>query len=279
MSWRVAESTDLTNILDYLDSVEAYAIQIYSYFIHKKSFKFPHKHEAIVLIDSRLDRVNGVIVISKRGIIYPRFETRDLVSKSDLIKIMANIQVTIHGVVGIKEDVDFFDSIIFRRIRKINRYIYYTLTHSLKRAPTPGNVIVAKESDHSSLLPLEIEYQREEVIVEDRDLNKRAVSEALKRKLIEDDLYYIKDKNLIVSKGGTTFRSKNFVLLGGIFTWKRLRNQGLSRKLLNGLISDQIKKGYTPALFVKDTNKPALHLYEKVGFEKKYLYQINYYKR
>lgn len=279
MSWRVAKAGDLNNIVQYLDRVESFAIQIYSFFISSGKLRFPNRLEAIVLINSYKSGINGIILVSQRGIIYPRFESRDSVTKEDLIKLMATIQVTIHGVVGTKDDVNFFDTIIFRRIRQINTYQYYTLPGAFPIASLNRDVIKANSSDHTSLLPLEIEYQREEVIVEESDLNKKAVSEALKRKLIEDDVYYIKRNKLVVTKGGTTFRSRRWVLLGGIFTWRRLRNQGLSTLLLKGLISDQLQKGYSPALFVKDSNIPAKHLYEKIGFTKPIPYQINYYKR
>lgn len=279
MSWEIASDSDLNRIVKYLNSNESQVIQIYSSFLTNKGIKFPSKYEAIVLIDNLGCDINGIILISKRGIIYPRFEDRSQLVKDQLIKIMATIKVTIHGVVGLKEDVNFLDSIIFRRIRQVNNYYYYTHKNNHINITLENDIYKAKPKDYSSLLPLEIEYQREEVIVEESDLNKKAVGEALKRKLIDDDIYFIRDRNIIVSKAGTTFRSRNYVLLGGIFTWNPLRKKGLSTRLLNYLIMDQEKKGYTPALFVKVNNPGAIKLYSKVGFTNPVEYQINYYKR
>lgn len=279
MSWEIASDRELNKIVNYLNSIESEVIQIYSTFITNKGIKFPPKYEAIVLVENKGKDINGIILISKRGIIYPRFEERSQQAKDELIKLMATIKVTIHGVVGLKDDVTFFDSIIFRRIRQVNSYFYYTYKNNYKNVTLENDIFKAKPKDYNSLLPLEIEYQREEVVVEESDLNKKAVGEALKRKLIDDDIYFIRDKNLIVSKAGTTFRSRNYVLLGGIFTWNPLRNRGLSTRVLNYLIMDQTKKGYTPALFVKVGNPGAIKLYLKVGFTNPVQYQINYYKR
>ena len=193
---------------------------------------------------------------------------------------MAKIKFTTHGVVGLSEDVNYFNSLISKRIRGINNY-KILCRDSDEKLPEDSNLYIYKAdmTDLKKLAELEYEYQIEEVLLKPGDLNRRAIYENFKKKLKKDDIYYLNDplRALPLSKGGTTFKSLNYTLIGGVYTRKEMRNNGFSRHLLSYLINDQLNKGYRSALFVKDSNRPALHLYKKLGFNDAHSYQINYY--
>lgn len=282
MPWKIATNEDIDLIIEYLKKDEWLSVQILSLFIENNKITFPKETKIINLIKTNGIKLEGIISISSNGLIYPRIE-KNLKTQSDkneLIKLLATIKFMTHGVVGLKEDVEFLDSVIFKPIRHINRYIlmhresvdYFDKTSSI-------DVLKASVKHHHSLLPLELEYQREEVIISEVDFNKKALSFNFKKKLQNNDIYFISNGKMPICKGGTTYKSLNYTLLGGIFTWANLRNRGLSTRLLKFLINDQLNIGFKCALFVREENHTAIHLYNKLGFIDNRKYQINYYKR
>ncbi|MBN2617780.1 MAG: GNAT family N-acetyltransferase [Spirochaetales bacterium] len=281
MVWAIANKFDLAKIIDFLLINEWIHIQAISPFCSGYGYEFPTASSNIVLIKKNNGEVNGVIVISNKGLIYPVLEEETRLStneKKELIKLLTQINVRIHGVIGLKEDVDFIDQVLFKSIRGSLNYII--LKHN-KEIPIKDiikiKVVKANPKDIEKLLPLELEYQKEEVILNISDLNRRAVKENFRNKLKVDDIYYISGKNIPLSKGGTSYKSHNYALIGGVFTWKPERNKGYSTQLLQYMITDLLHRGYISVLFVKKDNKPALHLYEKLNFITPLDYKINYY--
>jgi uncharacterized protein len=58
------------------------------------------------------------------------------------------------------------------------------------------------------------------------------------------------------------------VQLMGVWTAPRDRRRGLSRELLREVCGHLFRKGKTVTLFVNDFNKPAIGLYESLGFKR-----------
>lgn len=283
MSWRVADRPDLDKIIKYLLIDESISIQPLNLFIINGIYRFPRSHNTICLINDKSDSIDGFIAVTSKGLIYPSFSKETINSgseKSTLIKLMATINVRIHGVVGLKEDVNFLDSIIFRRVKARNSYIHLKReSKDLFNIDKDLDIRLANIFDLHKLAPLEIEYQKEEVLISPKDLNRLATIENFKRKINNSDIYYINEKNLPISKAGTSYKSKNYTLVGGVFTWRKKRNLGLSTNVLKYLLNDQQKKGFKAALFVKSENKAAIHLYKKLGFTTPRDYSINYYHK
>ncbi len=281
MSWYISDSEDLTDIICFLEKDEWKHIQVLSEFCSKSGYIYPNKSNVLTIINKEANKVTGLIQITSKGLIYPIFlgSTLNCIqSKKELIKILATINFKIHGIIGLKDDVDFLDSIVFRRIRGINNYILLHRKSLTKFTSNPALIIKKADiKDLNKLVPLEFEYQIEEVLLKPEDLNRRATLENFKNKLKNDDIYFILDKNFPITKGGTTYKSSNYTLIGGVFTWKEKRNSGYSTILLKHLLNEQLQIGYKGALFVKDDNSAALHLYKKLGFIDPLKYKINYY--
>lgn len=284
MPWKVADKRDLNDILSFLLTEESLAIQAISHFIDKKgNFYYPGIHSVIPLVKVENFNINGAIIITSKGLLYPFFSIETLNSiaeKRELIKIIASINVVIHGVIGLEENVDYLDKIIFRRLRGTIHYLYMQReSNSLLNTQKDFNFKIASHHDLNKLAPLEIEYQKEEVILNPADMNRKATIENLRRKILNKNVYFHEENKFPLTKAGTSYRSLNYVLIGGVFTWKEKRNNGLSTELLKHLLNDQLKKGYKGALFVKSDNSAAIHIYEKIGFINPRPYQINYYHR
>lgn len=281
MAWVIGEKKDLEKIISYLLENESECIQALSLYISNDTYKFPKKHNVITLINLYNNTISGIIIITSKGLIYPKFNQHTLYNeneKKQLIKLFAKINVRIHGVIGLDEDVNFMDSVIFRRIKGKNDYILMSRETHEKFKPMSGYKIrKASIFDLNRLAPLEIEYQKEEVLLSPKDLNRPATVENFRRKIISNDIYFLTENSFPLAKAGTSYRSKNYTLIGGVFTWKERRNSGLSTILLKHLLNEQLTKGYKGALFVKTENLAAIHLYEKLGFINPRSYTINYY--
>lgn len=276
MSWVISKKGDYNDIKSFLIKNEWQHIQAASLFTDH----YPSKFEVITLLKRVNNSITSLICLTHRGMIYPIFNRYDLYNpedKDELIRLFARINIRIHGVIGLKDDVEFLDSIIFRRIRgKID----YLLMHreSMDLFPiTDTGLYRATSKDLSSLLPLEYEYQCEEVLLNAKDLNKQATKENFRQKLQTNANYMYKIEDTVVSKASTSQQSFYYTLVGGVFTWKHLRNRGYSTTLLKFLINDQNREGYKSALFVKTENQAAIHIYKKLGFIESLPYKIHYY--
>lgn len=280
MEWKLSNDNDLQDIINFLLNDEWLHIQALSMYIDNGKFFSPNSSNVITIIKRIKGKIDSLVVITSRGLIYPIFSTNTLWNINDkqvLIKIIANINMRVHGVLGLSSDVEFLDSILFNRIRGINNYLI--LHRPIKEILSINkNLNIKKASVHdlNRLIPLEYAYQKEEVLLNPDDLNKRATKENFRNKLKKDDTYYI-DSNIPLAKASTTFKSLNYVLIGGVFTWEEKRSQGYGTELLSYLLNDQLSKGFSGALFVKKDNKAALHIYEKLGFVEEKPYKINYY--
>jgi predicted GNAT family acetyltransferase len=58
------------------------------------------------------------------------------------------------------------------------------------------------------------------------------------------------------------------VQLMGVWTAPEMRRHGLSRTLLREVCGHLARKGKTVTLFVNDFNRPAVSLYESIGFQR-----------
>jgi len=70
----------------------------------------------------------------------------------------------------------------------------------------------------------------------------------------------------IASKCEYSAVTNDAVQLMGVWTDPRFRRQGLSRDLLREVCGHIFRRGKAVTLFVNDFNKPAIALYESLGF-------------
>ncbi len=282
MAWEISDKNDLFEIIKFLRIQEWQHIQATSLYISNFKPVYPKPYKVITLLKKVNNEIHGLISITSLGLIYPVLSSGIAYSPDDrasLIKLLSKIFFRPHGVIGLKRDVDFLDSILLKPIRGVNDYKLLN-RNSLDLFQTDEKYIIKKATlkDLSKLIPMEYEYQKEEVLLDPKDLNKKAIFENFKQKLKIDDIYYLLDRKFPISKAATNYKSMEYTLIGGVFTWKEKRNMGYSTALLKYLINDQSYQKLKTALFVKSSNQAAIHLYDKLGFKNSTEYKINYYK-
>jgi len=80
--------------------------------------------------------------------------------------------------------------------------------------------------------------------------------------------YCVKRNGKIVSAAGTHLKTPQIAHLGSIVTSEAYRRQGLAAACTIALALDLASKGRIISLFVRSDNKPAISMYEKLGFKK-----------
>jgi predicted GNAT family acetyltransferase len=80
--------------------------------------------------------------------------------------------------------------------------------------------------------------------------------------------YCVKQEGRIVSAAGVHLVTPQVTQVGNIVTDEAYRNRGFASACTHALAVGLISKGRAISLFVRTDNAPAIHMYEKLGFQR-----------
>ncbi|HEV7766606.1 MAG TPA: GNAT family N-acetyltransferase [Thermoanaerobaculia bacterium] len=121
--------------------------------------------------------------------------------------------------------------------------------------------------DLEQLVPACAAMHREEVGIDPMDRDAFGYRERI-RELVEKKRSVIRTMDgLIASKCEYSAVTPDTVQLMGVWTDPRYRRRGLSQDLIREVCGHLFHKGKTVTLFVNDFNRPAIALYESLGFQ------------
>lgn len=127
------------------------------------------------------------------------------------------------------------------------------------------------------LLPLQIAYEVEEVLLPGRRANpaasKASLTDSLKNQLVLVAYY----QGEAIGRVATNARGYTYAQIGGVYTDPAWRGRGLARWLMSHLIYRLGENGHGASLFVKPENVAALRLYKRLGFSFESDFRISYY--
>ena len=138
-------------------------------------------------------------------------------------------------------------------------------------------IIRCTEHDMDFLHSLQKDYLKDEVAVPGRTLTDAEVDITLRQILKNQICLAMTVDGEIVAKANTNAIGINCVQIGGVYTHPLYRRNGYARALIQALCNRATRAQKQPVLFVKENNKPALSLYQKLGFEECGRYTIAYY--
>jgi len=127
------------------------------------------------------------------------------------------------------------------------------------------------------LIPLQIAYEKEEVVFDLLTYSEEASILSLKKNLKEQEIFALEVDGRLASKAATNARGKNYVQLGGVFTVKEQRGKGYGKMVVSHFLKAMAALNKKVVLFVKPQNLPAIKLYLSCGFEKIGAYNIQYF--
>jgi len=122
--------------------------------------------------------------------------------------------------------------------------------------------------DLDQLVPACAAMHREEVGIDPLERDALGYRERI-RELVEKKRSVIRTvSGVIASKCEYSAITPDTAQLMGVWTDPRYRRKGLSRELLREVCGHLFHKGKTVTLFVNDFNRPAVALYESLGFQR-----------
>ena len=138
-------------------------------------------------------------------------------------------------------------------------------------------VIQATAADYERLLPLELGYQREEVVPKSFDISDAALGAAFKHELGQGLTFALYDGGRPIAKARVSACGLRHCMLGGVYTIPSERKKGRASFLVRQIIARQSLAFNGFCLYAKQENAAALALYKSLGFEARGEYLLVYY--
>lgn len=138
-------------------------------------------------------------------------------------------------------------------------------------------IVRGMPADAEALLPLQEEYEKEEVIPPGDPFVRKVCLANLAATLERQIVYGVKAGDAFVAKAGTNARGMGWDQIGGVYTVPEYRNRGLAGALVAYTARERMRAGRQVALFVKPGNLAACGAYERVGFAGAGGFRISYY--
>ncbi len=160
----------------------------------------------------------------------------------------------------------------------------YVVMFRTPQAPAPPlsydgefRIVRSGQRDIQSLLPLQLAYEAEEVVIPGKSVNPSFTLSQLRRSLSSQRVLHLMYGDRVVAKAQTNARGMGVEQIGGVYTLPEYRNRGLGSMLVEKISRDICGDGKVASLFVKRENQPAMRVYEKCGFEPGSRFLIGYF--
>ena len=138
-------------------------------------------------------------------------------------------------------------------------------------------VVQATAADYERLLPLELGYQREEVVPKSFDISDAALAAAFKHELCQGLTFALYDGGRAIAKARVSACGLRHCMLGGVYTIPSERKKGRASFLVRQIIARQSLAFNSFCLYAKQENAAALALYKSLGFTPRCEYLLVYY--
>lgn len=289
MKWRRAGKRDLSELLAFLLPNEWRAVPYTSRLQRQGKKAFPTPLEASVLFCREGREIRGSMMLTSTGLLLPAFSpspdhTRRLPPAP--FPGWNDLKFRLYSIMGPTGEVSWLrDQLPVAPIAAVDYDLMVQNRDSFARAsrssiPFPPGLVVrtAYPRDVNALLPLQIRYELEEVVINRAKHSEQVCRQNLKRTLRQQLVLMVEQNGKVVAKAGTNARGFGTDQIGGVFTVESERNSGLAFRVMEELLRRIFSEKPTACLFVKKGNSPALSLYRKLGFRTMEGYQISYYK-
>lgn len=224
---------------------------------------------------------NAAVYHGPGGFLYPA-GIHPVVPDPQVLRHHLGGLVRLYSIMGRSDDVVGMTG-LFAQQPKID--IEYLLLS--RRASTPPEVpppphpdlkvVTPSPSEWKHLLPLQIAYEVEEVLLPGRSANPNVSKSTLTESLEMQRVLVAYYRGQAVGRVATNARGYRTEQVGGVYTDPAWRRRGLARWLMAHLLAGITAEGKTASLFVKPHNVAALRLYKGLGFLFESHFRISYY--
>jgi N-acetylglutamate synthase-like GNAT family acetyltransferase len=289
MKWRRAGRRDLEGLLAFLIPHEWRAVSYTSRLRKNGKGVFPSPLEASVLICAEGTDIHGTMMLTSGGVLLPACSpTLDYASAlpPGPFPGWKDLGARLYSLMGPAGEVSWLGrqlplpalvSVDYHLMVQTRRSFSSLPGGSFER-PAGLSVRTAYPRDLDALMPLQIRYELEEVVIDKTRFQERACRQNLKEALRSQLVLMAECNGKVVAKAGTNARGFRADQIGGVFTAEEARNSGVACRLMEELLRLIFAEKSVACLFVKKTNEPALSLYRKLGFRIADGYRISYFK-
>lgn len=275
MSWQQAGRKDLPTVLDFLLRQEALCVPFTS------RLRTGARGCDVYFDRDAAGAVAECILFTTSGLLLPVLSaSRE--SHAALADILLAARTMVHSIMGVGSCVAIAESLLPLPPTTRIEYFLMTLARSSLRAPLPIDapymrVRKADPYDAEEIFPLQRGYELEEVVITPSHFNDAQCMKMLKAALREQLVYILETDGTAVAKAGTNARGFGADQIGGVYTLPPQRGKGFGRVVVGELLKAVFSEKKDACLFVKKHNRPALALYERLGFTPVTDYFISYY--
>jgi GNAT superfamily N-acetyltransferase len=292
VNWRRAVLADLPDLEQFLIRKEVQCVG-FSAWLKDKIISTPHiRNDFTVYIRRDKDHVTGAdaideaVLITEQGLVYPIIVKRPPGHDHGLHELYHHFHrepPQVNSIIGVTRAVDMICNLLRRPVRaKVDYHLMY-LGELDRDTPLPAQsrdvkIRRATAADVTALYDLQRRYEIEEVCLNPDQFNETACYAHLKDSLRREVIYMAERAGRPVAKAGTNACGYRIWQIGGVFTRAEERGRGLGKLLMKAVVDCARKNDKSTCLFVKKTNKAAIMLYDRLGYETIDSFRITYFR-
>lgn len=228
------------------------------------------------------DSADGLFLVDGAGCLYPALGDSPRESDRELVALADIGARRLSACMGLSSDVARIEGAA--GIASLAGGDYHLMAlgpgEALRRENPPFAGLEAVrpgKGDLPSILPLQLAYEKEEVLAPIHAADARATKAGLSASLSSQAMLLARYRGRFIAKAQTNARGMSWDQLGGIYVEPGFRARGLGGWLVSALCAALAAEGRGLTLFVKKANAPAIAVYRRLGFAFRESYRISYY--
>jgi len=275
MTWRAAARADMDGVLSFLLRDESLCVPFTA------RLRTGARGQTVYVAKDARGCVTGTFLITSSGLLLPLIAD-DVSPGAELSRLLRDVHPPIHSIMGTGRSTGAMEALMPSLPTARIEYFLMSVTRESARPALPSQdgrlaIRMAGEADAHALFPLQKAYELEEVVVDPRHFNDAQCLKLLHRTLKEELVFVAERDGVPVAKAATNARGFSVDQIGGVFTVPGSRGMGVGRLVVSELLKRVLREKEGACLFVKKRNRPAISLYERLGFLPVTDYVISYY--
>jgi GNAT superfamily N-acetyltransferase len=275
MSWRRATRKDLSSVLEFLLRDEALCVPFTS------RLRTGARGCDVYFDTDARGATTDTLLVSAAGLLLPVLTRREDPC-GGLGAILLGLPQPVHSIMGVGRCVRETEGLLPLPPTTRVEYFLMTLRRDGVRPAFPLDdpgirVRRAGPADAETIFPLQKGYELEEVVIDATHFSNAQCLRLLRGNLRDEVVYVVERDGVPVAKAATNARGFNVDQVGGVYTLPAERGKGIGAMVVGELLKEIFRDKEGACLFVKKRNRPAIALYDRLGFEPITDYAISYY--
>ncbi len=276
MSWLPVGKRDLAHVIDFLLPNEALHVPFTS-----------RLRAGTRGCDVFCDRDTGgaireCILHTASGLLLPVLSPEAGPDRAGLGDLLRGLRPPVHSIMGIGRCVSPAEALV--PLEPSARVEYFLMTvdrgtfrPGMAREAPRLRLRRAEPGDAETIFPLQRGYELEEVMIDPSRFSEVTCMRLLRTSLKDEVVYVAEVDGAPVAKAATNARGFAVDQVGGVYTLPDWRGKGVGAAVCTALLRELLDEKPGACLFVKKKNRPAIALYDRLGFQPVTDYVITYY--